>query len=42
MSKAAYIKTKKNVVGMRNDTAILGGTHVHADIPVNQKAFYMK
>ena len=27
---------------MRNDTAILGGTHVHADIPVNRKAFYMK
>ena len=38
----AYIKTKKNVVGMRNNSAILGGTHVHANMPVKQKAFYMK
>ena len=30
------------IVGIRNDTAFLGGTHVHADIPVKQKAFYMK
>ena len=41
LSKAAYIKTKKNVVGMRNDSAIPGGTYVHANMPVKQKAFYM-
>ena len=42
LSKAAYIKTKKNVVGMRNDSAIPGGTYVHAHKPVKQKAFYTK
>ena len=40
-SKAAYIKTKKNVVVMRNDSAILSRTYVHANIPVKQKALYM-
>ena len=39
-SKAAYVKTKKNVVVMRNDSAILGRAYVHANMPVKQKAFY--